>query len=293
MKLEFLEIPHEYRADGQKMGGVTTILRAVGLSGKFEFRNPIHSLRGRAVHEAAAIVVAGGKAVIHPLPPPDKFAVMFPGKKYEDYVQVHAELPGYVEAVYRAKEALKFIGCIYECRFIDVPSRLGGTLDCMAYARMLMEQLWDWKSGSYPHMTIVQMCGYEHLARSGQPIDPEHPGLPWLKDLVQSGRKFERCGLRIEKTGRFTAYFECPKGRSYNDPLWMNVWRSALFLYNNVPEHEYVEQDDMGHVYKKSHLSDSKWIVEQAREKLKGPVLDLVLRAGENVWTIRERYGLL
>lgn len=286
MNLSFTPEKHTYAVDGHPLPSVTGILKACGLTGSFEFTDRIHAFRGTAVHEGAAHIISGFNEhpTLEPLRPPHS--------TYSDYIRVHGEVPGYWEACRAAKAMIKFTGCIYEARFIDPVRRYAGTFDFGAYVGGT-DQLWDIKSGVYPIMTVVQICAYEDIARRGLPIDPEHAGLPWLLDLVKSGRPIERCGLRLEKTGRFTAYYECPKGRSYRDAMWMSAWRSALCLYTTVPDHHYVFTDDMGHHHKRSHLSDMKWVAQQIKQRLNGLDYDRCQRAGENIWNLRSQYNLL
>jgi hypothetical protein len=282
--LSFNPIPHIYAVDGRPQPSVTGIMRACGLSGTYEFRDRIHAFRGSIVHDASSIIIAGGDPVLGPLKPPYD--------SYPDYVKVHAEIPGYLDAIRKAHSMIGFSGAIYECGMIDVLAGYGGRFDFLAWSSRKKNQIWDIKSGTYPVMTIVQMCAYEDLMRRGLPIDEDHPGLDWMKERVTSGEPFERCGLRLEKTGKFTAYYECPRGRSYQDPMWMAAWRSCLFLYKNVPEHLYMEADDLGRDHQKSRLSDLKWVSEAIKE-LRDPLYSTAKRAGENIWHLRETYNLL
>lgn len=282
MKASFTANTHVYHDGQRQVPSVTGINRACGLSGSFEFRDKIHAFRGTCVHECSAIIIAGGEPILEPLKPPYS--------AYENYVKVYGEIPGYLAAMRTAKERIRFTGAIYECPMV-MPGSHAGTFDFRAWTTE--DQIWDIKSGTWPTLTVVQICAYEDLARRGVPIHEDHPGLPWLVELVRSGRPLKRCGLRLEKTGRFTAYYECPRGRSYDDPMWMNVWRSALYLYNTVPGHEYEEKDEYGRVFKKSMLSDLKWTAATIREQLTGATYDAAMRAGENIFNVRQAYKLL
>ncbi len=284
MNLSFHPGTHTYQADERILPSVTGILRAVGLTSQFEFRDRIHAFRGTVVHEGAALILEGKRPTLDPLPPSHA--------KLPDYIKVHGEIEGYWDAMRAAQEAIKFAGCISEARFIDPVRGYAGTFDFGAYSNNGKEQLWDIKSGLMPDMTVVQVCAYEDLARRGLPIEPEHPGMPWLLELVKSGRPLERCALRLEKTGRFTAYYECKKGRSFNDPMFMSAWRSALALYTLVPGHLYTETTPDGVVVGRSHLSDLHWVAERVRS-LPSPTYDSAMRAGENLWNLRSQYGLL
>lgn len=287
MKLSFTQEDHSYRCDGIRLPSVTQILRDCGLSGNYNFLDPIHAFRGLAVHEGAHLIISGVTQypTLEPLQPPFD--------KMPDYVRVHGEIGGYWDAVRAAHAAIGFTGVIHECRLIDPRAGYAGTFDMGAISRSEKEQLWDFKSGTMPIMTVVQICAYEQLARFGEPIDPEHPGIEWLRNLVQAGQPFERCALRLEKTGRFTSYFECHKGRSYSDPMWMDVWKSALYLHVHVPRHAYVDSDQYGRPIKRSMLSNLKWVNEAIRENLREPELSRALRAGDNIFNVREAYGLL
>lgn len=286
MVLSFTPGTHTYEVDGKPVPSVTGILKAVGLSGSFEFSDPIHAFRGTAVHEGAAHIISGVNEY------PALEPLRHPHSTYSDYIRVHGEVPGYWDACRAAKAMIKFTGCIYEARFIDPARGYAGTFDFGAYVGG-KDQLWDIKSGLMPIMTVVQICAYEDIARRGLPIDPDHAGLPWLLDLVKSGRPIERCGLRLEKTGRFTAYYECPKGRSYRDAMWMSAWRSALCLFTTVPDHEYIVVDETGKPRKRSHLSDMKWVAQRIKDRLVGLEYEKCQRAGENIWNIRSQYNLL
>lgn len=276
---------HEYRAGDRVLPSVTGILRAVGLTSQFEFRDRIHAMRGTAVHEGAALIIAGSEPSLGPLPSSHA--------RLPEYVKVHREIEGYWEACRAAKSAIGFKGCIYEARFVDPVRGHAGTFDFGAWSNNGREQLWDIKSGLMPDMTVVQVCAYEDLARRGLPIDPNHPGMPWLLDLVKSGRPIERCALRLEKTGRFTAFYECKKGVSFSDARWMSAWRSALLLYTTVPGHEYMATAHDGTPVKRSHLSDLRWVAAQVKDALSGAAYDAAMRAGSNIYNLREAYGLL
>lgn len=281
---------HQYSAEGRRLPSVTGILRDCGLTGKFEFRDPIHAFRGTAVHEGAALIIAGGEPKLAPLP--DKIEGMS-AERYAEYAQVHSEIPGYWEAVRRAKAQIRFEGAIHECRLIDPVAGFAGTFDLGAWSATWKEQLWDIKSGTYPPMTVVQICAYEDLARNGVPLDPNHPGLDWLQAIVRSGKEFERCGLRLEKTGRFTAYYETTKNEPYSLPKWMAAWKSCLFLHRYVPDHRYTEDDGINPPRRKSRLSDLKWVADAIQQNLKEPVKSAAMRAGENLYNLRSSYGLL
>lgn len=290
--LEFWPDGHAYVADGQKMPrSVTKVIRDVGLSGVYEFRNPIHGYRGTACHDAAAMIISG----LHEYPTMEPLsASILRRPDAAHYIQVHADMEGYFEAIRRAKAAIRFVGTIYECGFISVRDGLGGKLDFCAWSHGSdMDQFWDLKSGTMPSMLPVQLCGYEYLSKFGLSIDPQHAGLDWLMDVVNGGRPFERCGLLIEKTGRFTAFYETKKGDPFSLPKWMTLWKSALLIHKMVPDHEYLTDDGNGGYHKVSRLSDTKWLAEQIKERLTGPVYDACMRAGENIFIVRQQYGLL
>lgn len=286
MTLSFTSETHTYAVDGKHVPSVTGILRACGLSGNFEFTDRIHAFRGTAVHEGSALIISGANEY------PTLEPLRAPHSTYPDYLRVHGEVPGYWEACRAAKAAMKFTGCVYEARFIDPVRGYAGTFDFGAYVGGT-DQLWDIKSGVFPVMTPVQVCAYEDIARRGLPIDPEHPGLPWLQELVRSGRPIERCGLRLEKTGRFTAFYECSKGRPYSSPMWMSAWRSALCLHTTVPDHEYVTTDAEGKHHRRSRLSDVNWTVQQIKDRLTGLGYERAMKAGHNLYNLRSAYNLL
>ncbi len=154
-------------------------------------------------------------------------------------------------------------------------------------------QFWDIKSGTYPEMTIVQIAAYEDLARRGLPVNPDHTGLGWLREVLGREEGIERCGLRLEKTGRFTAFYETSKGEPYHLPKWMSAWRSCVALYTLIQDHQYTETTLDGTVLKKSRLSDMGWVAGQIKDSLKGPSYDAAMRAGSNIFNLRQQYGLL
>ncbi len=287
MLLAFNEAIHAYTVDGAQVPSVTGILRDCGLTGSYEFRDPIHSFRGTTVHACCAMIDAGITPRLAPLDPPYDARA--------DYVRVHGEIPGYLNAFRGAKAALKFQGTVHECALIDPKVGYGGKFDFVATSlspKTQLPQLWDIKSGIYGEMTIVQLCAYEDLIRRGYPVDEKHPGLEWLRSLIHGGQTVERCGLRLEKTGRWTAYYETSKGEPYGLPKWTAAWRSALTLHRMVPNHHYVINDERGS-RTKSHLSDMGWVLEAIKANLKGAPYELSMRAGENIFNLRQAYNLL
>lgn len=287
MNLAFNANDHKYLIDGQAVPSVTTILRDVGLSGSYRFSGRIHAYRGSMVHEMCALLDAGAR--LRDI----RITLEPPWDKDPEYVKVAGEIPGYCEAFLKAKSLLKFQGTIYECPMICVSERWGGMPDLFAYIiKETTEPICDIKSGGFPVMTVVQMCGYEDLARRGQALNPVHPGLEWLTDLVTRRPAMDRFGLQLDKSGEFRAHWETAKAEHYSLPKWMTAWRSALYLHRFVPGHQYVENDELGRPIRQSWLSDVNWTAE-AIKQLSGKVYDNCARAGDNVFNLRQQYRLL
>lgn len=176
---------------------------------------------------------------------------------------------------------------------ISERNKYGGTFDFMAWLKWhTKDGLADIKSGTYPKMTIIQICAYEDLARYGKPVDPSHTGLPWMLELVGKRASLDRFGLQLDKSGRFTTHFETTKGEPYSLGKWTAAWRSGLHLHRVLP-HEYVFENDYGHPQRGSRLSDMNWVLEAIKGNLKDKDYDLAMRCGENVFNVRQQYGLI
>lgn len=286
-RLTFDAGAHKYLIDGQAVPSVTQILRDCGLSGKYRFAGKLHAYRGSMVHEMCALLDAGAR--LRDI----RITLEPPWDKDPEYVKVAGEIPGYCEAFLKAKSLLNFQGTCYECPFICLSERWAGMWDFFAYIiKGTEEPVADIKSGAYPVMTIVQICAYEDLARRGQPVNPKHPGLEWVRNLIARRQFLDRMGLQLDKGGEFRSHFETSKGEHYSLPKWMTAWRSALYLHRFVPGHQYVENDDQGRPIRQSWLSDVNWTAE-AIKQLSGKVRDQANRAGDNIWNLRSQYGLL
>lgn len=291
MKISFDSGSHSYLMEGRKVPSVTAILKNVGLSGSYRFNRSIHAFRGSTVHEACGLLDSGALEIadinVRLNPPWDTNA---------EYVKVASEIPGYCSGFLEAKRLLSFQGFVYECPMICTSEGWAGMFDMVAFTLATIHKrktIWDLKSGTYPVMTVVQICGYEDLARRGVAVNSEHPGLKQLIEAVRSEPQLERAGLQLKKDGTFQSHFETNKGESYSLPKWMTVWRSALTLHRFVPNHEVVSEGEDGHPTRESRLSDLHWVAEAAKAQLTGKVYDNVMRAGENLWNIRSAYKLL
>lgn len=286
-RLEFSPEAHKYLIDGQSVPSVTTILRDLGLSGNYRFAGRIHAYRGSMVHQMCALLDAGARLENI------RITLEPPWDKDPEYVKVAGEIPGYCEAFLKAKRLLRFQGTIYECPMICASERWAGTADFLAYiVKEDTEPLVDIKSGTYPPMTIIQIAAYEDLARRGQPVNPQHPGLDWVQNLIARRPVLDRMGLQLDKGGEFRAHFESSKGHHYSNPMWMTAWRSALYLHRFVPAHQYIENDDQGRPVRQSWLSDMTWTAD-AIKQLSGKVYDQAMRAGDNIFNLRQQYKLL
>jgi hypothetical protein len=273
MTLSFNAATHVYEVDGKAKASATSILRAVGLYDSYEFAEDYHRYRGSAVHSGAAILDLGGEPRLGPVP--------FNLQQVGDEI-----VNGYWPAFSNFKQRCKWQGYIWECPMIGRDH--AGCFDSVG----LMDAdptLIDVKSGSMPDMVPVQLAMYWLLITKGLPVSEDHPGLNWLRELVESGRKVKRAAVRLEKSGRDTLFSETRRGESYDSDKWIHAANSALTLFRLVPGHEYVDVNGV----KKSHLSDLRWVAAQVKDRLTGKDYDACQRAGSNLWNLREAYNLL
>lgn len=210
--LSFDPIEHKYRDGSRRLFSTTEILRAVGLYSDYSFADAVHKYRGHAVHIGCSMIDAGG----------DPQLQRYPTEQLRKDIE-----EGYWVAFRRFKARTGFQGRIYECPFADPVSGFGGTFDVIGECG---DELWmpDLKSGVLPELVPVQLASYADLIQRGKPINPDHPGLPWLMEAVKSGRPIKRKAVRLEKDGTDTLFSQTSKGISYDDPMWASAWRSAL-----------------------------------------------------------------
>lgn len=217
--LSFDPIEHKYRDGSRVLPSVTEILRAVNIYGSYSFATKIHAFRGSAVHRACAILDLGGEPHLTISPQWDA-----------ETRRVAEEIPRYWDAYRSFKARTGFQGRIWEAPFADPISGFAGTFDTLGEIGDEIVLL-DIKSGELPPMVPVQLAAYECLIRTGAPINPDHPGLPWLLEVVKSGRPIKRRAVRLEKSGVDTLFAATAKGASYDDPMWMSAWRSAANIF--------------------------------------------------------------
>ncbi len=209
---------HEYRANGRKVPSVTQILRAVNLYGSYEFAKPEHRMRGVAVHQGCCLLDLGGTPQLGPVP---------------SHLQDVADqiVNGYWPAFSRWRARSGFQGRIWELPMVDSVSGYAGCFDALGEIGDTVVLL-DLKSGTLPEMVPVQLAAYDDLIRRGTPTRSDHPGIEWLKAVVQDGRPFHRVAVRLERDGKDTMYSQTSKGISYDNPMWLSAWRSSLNLFN-------------------------------------------------------------
>lgn len=219
MSVRFNQADHSYWCGHRQLPSVTELLRAAGLYSTYSFADPTHKYRGHAVHAGAAIIDMGGEPVLATVP-----------KHLE---QVGRDIiEGYWPAFSSWKERTGWQGRIWECSFVDPVRGFGGTFDSVGEFPddPAIYEL-DVKSGVLPELVPAQLALYELLIRQGQPVDPQHPGLAWLMEAIKSGRPLKKIALRLERDGRHTMYSQTSKGRSYDDPVWLQVANSVLNLH--------------------------------------------------------------
>ena len=217
MVLQFHEGRHEYTVDGRRQASVTEILRAVGVYDSYAFAEPHHKYRGTAVHAGAAIIDMGGRPQLAPVP---------------KHLQPVADdiVNRYWPAFERFKAATGWQGRVWECPFIDPLRSYAGCFDSVGE---MGGEYWllDVKSGTLPEMVPVQLAMYWLLATKGQAVDEQHPGLEWLRAIIQSGAPVRRMALRLEKTGKYTVSTQTTKGEDYSAAKWLHVASSVLNVY--------------------------------------------------------------
>lgn len=222
-RLEFLPDVHEYRIDGMRIPSVTGIMRTCSLTVDYAFADKIHAFRGTAVHHGCALIDQGGSPW---------FEVGGQMAGDPEYVKVANDInTGYLPAYRAFKERTGFQGRIYECVMVHEALRFGGTFDAVGEAG---DEVWliDLKSGVLPELVSVQLAAYEMLIRHGVPVDSEHPGLEWLREVVKSGRKIHRKAVRLERDGTDTLFSQTSKGCHYDSRTFDTAWSAAISIYN-------------------------------------------------------------
>lgn len=226
MALSFDSVNHEYRLHGRRVPSVTGIIRIAGLTSGYSFEDPLHAYRGLACHHGAALIDAGKEDVW--------FGVDLPKDhpRYKEYVQVAHDInTGYLPAYRNFREQTGFQGYTSELGMIHPTWKFGGTLDSCGEVG---EDIWlmDLKSGVLPELVPIQLAAYHMLIKEGLPIDPEHPGLDWLREVVKQGRKIHRKALRLSRDGGWTLFSETSKKEPYDSRVFDVGWASSIALYN-------------------------------------------------------------
>lgn len=224
MRLEFDPVEHKYTMDGRRLPSVTGIMRIAGLTGSYGFDDPIHAMRGHAVHAGCSIIDMGGE--------PPSINLTGDYASNPDYVQVAKDIEeGYWPAYRAFKARTGFQGRIYECAMVHPTLGYAGTFDVCGERG---DEIWlpDLKSGVLPDLVPIQLSGYSLLIREGIPVDPQHPGLDWLREMVKSGKKILRKAVRLQKDGTDTLFSETKRKESYDSRVFDAGWMSAISLYN-------------------------------------------------------------
>lgn len=234
MRLEFDSAEHVYRKDGRRVPSVTGLMRIAQMVSGFSFDDPIHAFRGHSVHFGCGLIDRGEDAYfgVNGIPETDP--------KYSEYVKVAHDINyGYLPAYADFKRTTGFQGHIYECGWIHTALNYGGTFDI---AGECGDEIWllDEKSGVLPELTPLQLAGYHMLIKEGVPINPEHPGLDWLREVIKQGRRIKRKALRLQKDGTWTLFSETSKRTSYDDRKFDIGWASIVNCYNLRQEYGFL-----------------------------------------------------
>ena len=213
----FDPIRHIYATGDRVVPSNTEILRLMGIYGSYQFTESHHKYRGHAVHAGSAILDMGGIPQLGPVP---------------SHLQQVADdiVNGYWPAFSRFKERTGWQGRIWECPIVDSLRGYGGTFDTVGEMGDDVVLL-DLKSGVLPDMVPVQLALYWLLITQGKPVDEQHPGLDWLREVVKSGRPVKRMALRLTKDGKDTLFTQTSKGEDYSSQKWLAVASSVLNLY--------------------------------------------------------------
>lgn len=214
--LSFNPATHVYAAGSRVLPSVTEILRAVGIYDSYHFATRIHAFRGSAVHAGAAIIDMGGEPHLG-----------YQRNGNAEVARVASEIPMYWDAYRSFKARTGFQGRIWECPMANSSAGYAGTFDAVGEIGDEVVLL-DLKSGTLPDMVPVQLWAYADLIERGTPINPDHPGLPWLREVVKSKRPIRKMAVRLERDGKDTLFSRCPKNVAYDDPMWASAWRSVL-----------------------------------------------------------------
>jgi hypothetical protein len=207
---------HKYFYGDRQLASVTKILEAVGLlkSGPW-FNDPSHRQRGTAVHLACSLIDAGeyDEAGTHPL-------ILPYARQY---------------AAFRADTG--FRGMQWEASFAHLDLGFAGTLDVAGLERDRELWLVDIKTGQMPLAASVapQLAGYEDLVCNGWTIPrPDSDRNSWLIEYRRANPK-----VKIRRKCLCLPGGDAPKGvlRSFDEPRWIAVWRSAVTIYNIRKEH--------------------------------------------------------
>jgi hypothetical protein len=225
-KVHFDPVSHAYSVDGRRVPSVTGILREMRIYDSYEFTAAYHRLRGHAVHHGCALIDQGQEPTISvPADAPEEIRKA-----------AHDIEHGYWPAFKSWRARTGFQGRCYECSLVDPVLKFGGTFDVWGMAG---DEVWlvDLKSGEVlPKMVPCQLSLYELLARNGQSVDPNHPGWGWVQEVIKAGVPIKRKAVRLQRDGTDTMYSATAKGRSYDDPYWTVLSRSAVNVFNGLSD---------------------------------------------------------
>lgn len=235
MSVSFNPTTHIYSVNGREVISVSRLLREMRIFDSYEFAAAYHRYRGHAVHHGCALIDQGQIPTLS-----------IPANAPEEIRKAAHDIKhGYWPAFGDWKKQTGFQGRCYECPMVHPGLRVGGTFDLIGIAR---DEIWlaDIKSGeTLPKMVPCQLSLYELLARSGQPVDPQHPGWAWVQEVLRSVVPIKKKAVRLQRDGAYTMYSEESRtGRSYDDPYWSVLVRSALNLYTGLMEHGLLNQEE-------------------------------------------------
>jgi hypothetical protein len=210
----------------------------------YEFAAQVHRYRGHAVHHGCALIDQGETPTLS-----------IPANASEEIRKAAFDIEnGYWPAYRRFKARTGFQGQCYECSLVDPIMGFGGTFDVMGTTPPVEDEegniiypgeVWlpDLKSGEVlPKMVPCQTALYKYLLTHGKPVNPRHPGWDWVQEIVRAGTPIRCKAIRLQRDGTPTIYAESTKPvRSYDDPYWTVLARSAVNLYNGLNDNGLLE----------------------------------------------------
>ena len=221
MTLRFDPRTHVYSVDNAPVPSVTGIMRSLSLVSDYAFAEAHHRFRGTCVHHCAALIDAGG--IIDDVSAPPHLQ------------QVRKDiLEGFLPAFRNFKARTGFQGATWEMSLVDPEVGYGGTFDAVGEMGGDIVLL-DIKSGSVPLLVPVQMALYWLLILRGNPVNPNHPGLGWLQEVVKSGRPIKRMALQLTKEGKDRLITHTSRRgeepEDFSSDRWLQVALSVLEVY--------------------------------------------------------------